>query len=266
MALAATEQSIADVTQPTEFLDKSTVEMERNAMARAIFSFQSDPRQKMALQMEAYAEKDWGRLVKLVIVDHVATGLIMQTITNAWRDANDDDDGDDVFDPLHWQWKDYMIAMAIGPWSALPMFGPAIDAVGAAFKSGPAINESILTSAGSWAGRGVRMATSEKGKVEPYEMTSDVIKGTAIGTAIMTGDARFAVVARVGSTAFDLLDNYIETEDESNAHELKMRRLKDKELNPPAEKTAEEEAQAKIDKAAKDLRELERLREEQKGK
>jgi hypothetical protein len=45
-----------------------------------------------------------------------------------------------------------------------------------------------------------------------------------------------------------------------------MRRLKDKELNPPAEKTAEEEAQAKVDKAAKNLRELERLREEQKGK
>jgi len=266
MALAATEQSIADVTQPTEFLDKSTVEMERNAMARAIFSFQSDPRQKMALQMEAYAEKDWGRLVKLVIVDHVVTGLIMQTITNAWRDANDDDDGDDVFDPLHWQLSDYLIAAAIGPWSALPMFGPAIDAVGAAFKSGPAINESILTSAGSWAGRGVRMATSEKGKVEPYEMTSDVIRGTAIGTAIMTGDARFAVVARVGSTAFDLLDNYIETAEESISHELKMRRLKDKELNPPAEKTAEEEAQAKVDKAAKNLRELERLREEQKGK
>jgi hypothetical protein len=266
MALAATEQSIADVTQPTEFLDKSTVEMERNAMARAIFSFQSDPRQKMALQMEAYAEKDWGRLVKLVIVDHVVTGLIMQTITNAWRDANDDDDGDDVFDPLHWQLSDYLIAAAIGPWSALPMFGPAIDAVGAAFKSGPAINESILTSAGSWAGRGVRMVTSEKGKVEPYEMTSDVIRGTAIGTAIMTGDARFAVVARVGSTAFDLLDNYIETEEESISHELKMRRLKDKELNPPAEKTAEEEAQAKVDKAAKNLRELERLREEQKGK
>jgi hypothetical protein len=266
MALAATEQSIADVTQPTEFLDKSTVEMERNAMARAIFSFQSDPRQKMALQMEAYSEKDWGRLIKLVIVDHVVTGLIMQTITNAWRDANDDDDGDDVFDPLHWQWKDYMIAMAIGPWSALPMFGPAIDAVGAAFKTGPAINESILTSAGSWAGRGVRMATSEKGKIEPYEMTSDVIKGTAIGTAIMTGDARFAVVARVGSTAFDLLDNYIETADESAAHELKMRRLKDKELNPPVEKTDEEKAQAKVEKAAKDLRELERLREEQKGK
>jgi hypothetical protein len=266
MALAATEQSIADVTQPTEFLDKSTVEMERNAMARAIFSFQSDPRQKMALQMEAYAEKDWGRLVKLVIVDHVVTGLIMQTITNAWRDANDDDDADDVFDPLHWQLSDYLIAAAIGPWSALPMFGPAIDAVGAAFKSGPAINESILTSAGSWAGRGVRMATSEKGKVEPYEMTSDVIRGTAIGTAIMTGDARFAVVARVGSTAFDLLDNYIETAEESISHELKMRRLKDKELNPPAEKTAEEEAQAKVDKAAKNLRELERLREEQKGK
>ena len=266
MALAATEQSIADVTQPTEFLDKSTVEMERNAMARAIFSFQSDPRQKMALQMEAYAEKDWGRLIKLVIVDHVVTGLIMQTITNAWRDVNDDDDGDELFDPLHWQWKDYMIAMAIGPWSALPMFGPAIDAVGAAFKTGPAINESILTSAGSWAGRGVRMATSEKGKVEPYEMTSDVIKGTAIGTAIMTGDARFAVVARVGSTAFDLLDNYIETADESAAHELKMRRLKDKELNPPTEKTDEEEARAKVEKAAKDLRELERLREEQKGK
>jgi hypothetical protein len=266
MALAATEQSIADVTQPTEFLDKSTVEMERNAMARAIFSFQSDPRQKMALQMEAYAEKDWGRLVKLVIVDHVITGLIMQTITNAWRDANDDDDGDDVFDPLHWQLSDYLIAAAIGPWSALPMFGPAIDAVGAAFKSGPAINESILTSAGSWAGRGVRMATSEKGKVEPYEMTSDVIRGTAIGTAIMTGDARFAVVARVGSTAFDLLDNYIETAEESISHELKMRRLKDKELNPPAEKTAEEEAQAKVDKAAKNLRELERLREQQKGK
>jgi hypothetical protein len=103
-------------------------------------------------------------------------------------------------------------------------------------------------------------------KVEPYEMTSDVIRGTAIGTAIMTGDARFAVVARVGSTAFDLLDNYIETAEESISHELKMRRLKDKELNPPAEKTAEEEAQAKVDKAAKNLRELERLREQQKGK
>jgi hypothetical protein len=266
MAMAATEQTIADVTQPTEFIDKSTVELERNAQARAIFSFQSDPRQKMALQMQAYSEKDWARLAKLVFIDHVVTGLIMQTITNAWRDVNDDDDGDELFDPLHWQWKDYMIAMAIGPWSALPMFGPAIDAVGAAFKSGPAINESILTSAGSWAGRGVRMATSEKGKVEPYEMTSDVIKGTAIGTAIMTGDARFAVVARVGSTAFDLLDNYIETADESAAHELKMRRLKDKELNPPVEKTDEEKAQAKVEKAAKDLRELERLREEQKGK
>ena len=266
MAMAATEQTIADVTQPTEFIDKSTVELERNAQARAIFSFQSDPRQKMALQMQAYSEKDWARLAKLVFIDHVVTGLIMQTITNAWRDVNDDDDGDELFDPLHWQWKDYMIAMAIGPWSALPMFGPAIDAVGAAFKTGPAINESILTSAGSWAGRGVRMATSEKGKIEPYEMTSDVIKGTAIGTAIMTGDARFAVVARVGSTAFDLLDNYIETADESIAHELKMRRLKDKELNPPVEKTDEEKAQAKVEKAAKDLRELERLREEQKGK
>jgi hypothetical protein len=266
MALAATEQSIADVTQPTEFLDKSTVELERNAMQRQVYAFQSDQRQKLALQMEAYSEKDWGHLIKLVMIDHVVTGLIMQTITNAWRDANDDEDGDDIFDPLHWQWKDYLIAMALGPWSALPMFGPAIDSIAAAFKNGPANNESLLTAAGSWAGKGFKTITSEKEKPEPFELTSDAIKNAAIGSAIMTGDARFAVVARVGSTAFDLLDNYIETADESAAHELKMRRLKDKELNPPVEKTDEEKAQAKIEKAAKDLRELERLREEQKGK
>lgn len=57
-----------------------------------------------------------------IFILHVAIPAMVQTITNAWRDAKNDDD-EEVFDAKNWRARDYMIAMALGPLTGLPLLG-----------------------------------------------------------------------------------------------------------------------------------------------
>lgn len=134
LAIGKAEETIGRTAQPVEIMDRSLYELGMSPSARFMFMFVSPIRQQAAMEAMAIRQLAIGAdkvkaakdLAKIVFLLHVVFPIIGQTISNAWRDARDDDD-DKVFDPENWNAKDYGIAMAMGPASGLPLLGDVFE-------------------------------------------------------------------------------------------------------------------------------------------
>jgi hypothetical protein len=240
-ALLRLEEALGDVAQPIGFLDKSIAELERTALARLIFMFQSEPRQKVALQLEAGSEGDKRMLLKGLALNAVV-GVAMQAIAAMWRDMRDDDD-DELFDPEHWKPRDFIIAAVLGPWTALPIFGaPVIEALATAFK-GVTFDNSLASDANkaiSAAKNAYRAVTEEKrdGTLkakEPLEKVISSAEALAQSASVLLGHGEYGAASRVSGYFFDLMDNLIDDPEEEQAQRERAARRERREAREDAE-------------------------------
>jgi hypothetical protein len=124
------EATVARTAQPSEMMDRSLGELGMAPMARFLFMFATEARQKAALALEAYSPSSGlskGERAMRLLLLHVVFPLAIQTVTNLWRDARDDDD-DELFDEDNWRGGDYLKAMLLGPVLGLPLIGGALNA------------------------------------------------------------------------------------------------------------------------------------------
>lgn len=143
MAGTEAEATVARTAQPAEMMDRSLGEIGMQPMAKFLFMFASEARQKAALALDSYAAL-WsevksiaklrgssgqlrGDLATRLLLLHVVFPLAIQTITNLWRDARDDDD-DELFDSDNWRAGDYAKSMLLGPALGIPLIGQALNA------------------------------------------------------------------------------------------------------------------------------------------
>lgn len=124
------EATVARTAQPSEMMDRSLGELGMAPMARFLFMFATEARQKAALALEAYSPSSGlskGERAMRLLLLHAVFPLAIQTVTNLWRDARDDDD-DELFDEDNWRGGDYLKAMLLGPVLGLPLIGGALNA------------------------------------------------------------------------------------------------------------------------------------------
>jgi hypothetical protein len=124
------EATVARTAQPSEMMDRSLGELGMAPMARFLFMFATEARQKAAIALEAYSPSSGlskGERATRLLLLHVVFPLAIQTVTNLWRDARDDDD-DELFDEDNWRGGDYFKAMLLGPVLGLPLIGGALNA------------------------------------------------------------------------------------------------------------------------------------------
>lgn len=129
-AMQEAAETVARTAQPTENIDRSLFELGLSPMSRFGFMFMTEGRQKFALAAEAYMPSSGltakQRALRLLIL-HGLIPVMVQTITNAWRDARDDED-DEIFDEKNWRIGDYLRAMLLGPLTGVPWVGSALNA------------------------------------------------------------------------------------------------------------------------------------------
>lgn len=126
-ALAAAEDVVSRVAQPSETIDKSAFEIGAGAWGRLGFMFASDARQKWALLQEAVVNrKQDPAALRRVAAFHLAAGVAIQTISAAWRDARDSDD-DEVFEAKNWNPWSFLGGVILGPFAGVPLIGGALD-------------------------------------------------------------------------------------------------------------------------------------------
>ena len=124
------EATVARTAQPSEMMDRSLGELGMAPMARFLFMFATEARQKAAIALEAYSPSSGlskGERATRLLLLHVVFPLAIQTVSNLWRDARDDDD-DELFDEDNWRGGDYLKAMLLGPVLGLPLIGGALNA------------------------------------------------------------------------------------------------------------------------------------------
>lgn len=124
------EATVARTAQPSEMMDRSLFEMGLQPTGKFLFMFASEARQKAALALEAYSPSSGlskGERATRLLLLHVVFPLAIQTITNLWRDAREDDD-DELFDSDNWRAGDYAKAMLLGPLTGIPLVGSALNA------------------------------------------------------------------------------------------------------------------------------------------
>jgi hypothetical protein len=124
------EATVARTAQPSEMMDRSLFEMGLQPTGKFLFMFASEARQKAAIALEAYSPSSGlskGERATRLLLLHVVFPLAIQTISNLWRDARDDDD-DELFDSDNWRAGDYAKAMLLGPLIGIPLVGGALNA------------------------------------------------------------------------------------------------------------------------------------------
>jgi hypothetical protein len=130
-AVREAEDTVARTAQPSEMMDRSLVELGMQPMAKFLFMFATEARQKAAIAWEAYAPNSGlskGERASRLIMLHIVLPLIIQTITSAWRDARDDGEDDEIFDEKNWQVGDYAKSMILGPLLGIPLIGGGLNA------------------------------------------------------------------------------------------------------------------------------------------
>jgi len=142
------ERDTETVAQPTRSSTRSLAELTAtHPLTRAIYSFVSEPRQKLAmLAWAAYkganrtgSKSAAGKALSLVtdpyaakvaFLTFVVGGLGVQVIKNLWRDAKGDDD------EKKWSVQRMTLAMLSSPLSSVPGFTAFTDTGGNLFSSG----------------------------------------------------------------------------------------------------------------------------------
>jgi hypothetical protein len=206
------EASVARTAQPAEMMDRSLGELGMAPMAKFLFMFASEARQKAAIALEAYSPSSGlskGERATRLLLLHVVFPVIIQTVSSAWRDARDDDD-DELFDEDNWRAGDFLKAMILGPLTGIPIIGGSLNAAltplfgGHYFANDPTqpLNKAAT-------GADDILEAIEEGDLEGG------LKGARSvlwGLAIAMGGERSAAAATVSNILFDLfrvVDNVI---------------------------------------------------------
>jgi len=137
-AAEAAERLVERVAQPVRMGTRSLFENQTtNPMARAMWAFASEPRQKFALiayrmmlakQKKGSALSALGevRFWRAAAVTWIWGGVVAAIIRAAMRDVRDDED-DEWFDERNWDPKRMGIAALTGPFYGIPMLGEEIE-------------------------------------------------------------------------------------------------------------------------------------------
>ena len=128
-ARQAAERSTDRVAQPTRTGTRSLYEVTgTNPAVRIVWSFASEPRQKLMLAAYAFSsKKSKGAKARALAVAWLAGGLVASVIRATMRDIRDDDD-DEIFDEKNWDPKRLALSSLTGPFAGIPFLGDALEA------------------------------------------------------------------------------------------------------------------------------------------
>jgi hypothetical protein len=186
------EATVARTAQPVEMMDRSLVEVGMAPFAKFLFMFASDARQKAALAWEAYSPNSdltKGERATRLLMLHVLLPVMVQTISNLWRDARDDGEDDELFDERNWQAGDYVRAMLVGPLVGVPLVSQALNS----FSSQSPLTQ--FTGGLSGIGEAFEEGDIDKGM--------KAVKTLLRTSAVVAGGERAAAVAVGAGSLFD---------------------------------------------------------------
>tara|TARA_R110001606_G_scaffold18114_6_gene68850 strand:+ start:1992 stop:13553 length:11562 start_codon:yes stop_codon:yes gene_type:complete len=124
-ALEVMDRVIVRTAQPATAQDKSLIENTSKGFTKFLLIFRSDPRQKMALAMEAVDQFSTGQISALELGRRffwgwAVYGILAQIATDLWHAISREEDEELSLD-------DYIYAAIAGPITGLPLFGGIID-------------------------------------------------------------------------------------------------------------------------------------------
>ena len=124
-AMEVMDRVVVRTAQPATAQDKSLIENTSKGFSKFLLIFRSDPRQKMALGMEAVEQFSKGKMGKLelgrrFIWGWVVYGILAQIATDLWHAISREEDEELSLD-------DYIYAGIAGPLTGLPLLGSIVD-------------------------------------------------------------------------------------------------------------------------------------------
>lgn len=196
-----TEVIVDQIAQPTRAGAKSMWELSHSdPMARMIWNFSSDPRQKAALAIYEALRGDKTAAEKRVLVARslaitwVVGGILQATIRAALRDMRSDDD-DEIFDERHWSLSRLALQAFTGPIGGIPVIGDVIEDVTygltGEYIPGGGITRVFADAAklpGKWS----------KGNVDPLKDAEAIAMALSFGTG--TGAATASILHLIRDT------------------------------------------------------------------
>ncbi|CAB4155586.1 hypothetical protein UFOVP672_20 [uncultured Caudovirales phage] len=277
-AAELTDRTLARTAQPVETMDKSLHELSLPTIAKPLFMFISEVRQKAALEIAAVAgafkgEVSWFEAGKIVAWNHLVLGSLTWALGSMWRDLmNDDDDSGD--DPA-WNVEDWLLAIVTGPLSGIPVLGDVITATASwatGAKSFPGESNLLAGNVADLAkgAHSVFSGDPPEGEELEFILKKVGMSAKALGQIVGGEVAAVGVGANIFEQLFNLGDDLIETDAEATGKERKKLRKLDKEAREaedkarreamtPEQRAAEDEAKAAEKQAAADA-ELAKLR------
>lgn len=271
------DATVAKTAQPVETMDKSLHELSMPLIAKPLFMFISEVRQKVALEIAAVAGAmrgtgSWAEAGKVIAINHLILGSVTWALGAMWRDLMNDDDatGDDPA----WQLNDWLLAVVTGPLAGVPVLGDVVSTVATKLLGShlPAHESSILQGDVANLGRAVAAAMQAPPEGEELEYYLKKSGLAARAMAEMAGGefAAVGVAANVIEQVFNLGDDFVEAPSEATAKERLRLRAEAQDareeadaarraLMAPEAREAEDVAR-KAEKAGRKAEELARLR------
>ena len=126
------------VAQPTRMGARSIFEVTNTGpLAKVLWAFASEARQKIALTAWAYAGRKTNRAkaFKAFLLTWGVGGVMAEVIRAAYRDLKDDDD-DEVFDAKNWSPTRLALSALAGPLQGVPGISAALETGGNLLSSG----------------------------------------------------------------------------------------------------------------------------------
>lgn len=259
VAAERADSALAKTAQPVETSDKSLLELSMPTLAKPLFMFLSEARQKSALEIAAISnwlkgKGTWKEAGKIIFVNHVLFGTMTWALGAMWRDLMNDDD--DTGDDPAWEMKDWLLAIVTGPLAGIPVLGDVISATAAKFTGARLMpNEASSPFAGSADDflRGLHSASGELPEGEELEKALKISGSMAKAMSQMIGGefAAAGVASNVIEQMFSLADNVIETQGESESKALKKASNEKTEAEKALEEALSSEARAIEEEEAK---------------
>jgi hypothetical protein len=227
---------VGETAQPADVVDRSLIELSMSPMAKLLFLFSSEARQK-----SAHTIKAWGGAIKsikqgkapsaddikVIILSHLILGPAMAFISAMWRDMRDDDD-DEWFDDKNWNLMDYTRASLLGPLAGIPLIRDLVSTyndpgiLGSIPKGKDAVIEAIKGPDGKQAN-------------EPLEFYVEKV-AQALQASLLPAPA---VAGKTAKQIFDVADNLFNDSWEQAVKDAKKKDKEDGEAKAEAEAEVE---------------------------
>jgi Large polyvalent protein-associated domain 3 len=199
---------VSRTAQPVEITNRSLFELEAGSVAKTIFMFSSEARQKSSMLLTAWGNTLTGKPTaedfRVLVISHLIVAPMIQAVGAAWRDSRDDDD-DELFDDKYWNPWDFARAAALGPFAGVPILRDLVDDYNG--------ETGVLAAAGKTVIAGIALTggapENEKEKAEWYEKKI---------VTVLNGLGGFpAVAANIGDQVFRVADNLVDSPAEVEA-------------------------------------------------